>query len=213
MVFDENQINNLLSGLFGAIIAVFLTSLLERFKKAKQLNRIRITILDYIKNIGLDKSRQYEKDMSLIKKLITNEEKEKVQNTRNLDAMPMFTSDIFKGFSFDDLRKSCFSSINYIKILEISYGIDFLKSNMPLDIYNRYQRKIFEHYEEKGLKTSREQLLHLKECEMVKQLTLSASNEAEAKLQTVKALNEHIIDFIKNMKGPSFCWINKYFWR
>lgn len=213
MHLDDNQINNLLSGLFGAIIAVFLTSLLERFRDARRLNRIRITLLDYLKFIGLDKSLQYAGDMDFIKKIILANDAEEIQNTRPVDAMPMFTSDIFKSFSPDELRRACFNSSNYIQALDIAYSTDFLKANMPLDIYNQYLKKVWEHYEEKKLDTHDEQIEHLKVCGVMKQFANSASGEAEAKFTRAKVTHQVIHSLVDNLKGWSLWWTIKYLYR
>ena len=210
---DTNQINNLLSGLFGAVIAVILTSALARLTNAAKLNRIRKTLLDYLKFIGLDKSYQYADDMLYINDMVLATDEEEIKNTRSVDAMPMFSSDIFKSFSPDELRQACFNSKNYIIAIDISYSTDFLKANMPLDIYNSYLSKVWTHYEEKGLNTHDEQVKHLKECGVLKNFARQASGGATAKLERAKATHQQIHRLIDNLNGWSFWWTIKYLWR
>jgi hypothetical protein len=210
---DTTQINNLLSGLFGAIIAVILTSWLARLTKAIRLNHIRNTLLDYLKFIGLDKSYQYADDMTFINDMVLTDDEEDIKNTRSVDAMPMFSSDIFKSFSPDELRQVCYNSRNFIIITDISYSTDFLKANMPLDIYNSYLTKVWKHYEEKGLNTHDEQIAHLNECGVMKNFARQASSEATAKLERANGTHQQIHRLIENLKGWSFWWTIKYLWR
>ena len=115
--------------------------------------------------------------------------------------MSMFSSDIFKSFIPSQLRQAVFNSANYIIAIDISYSTDFLKANMPLDIYNNYLSKVWTHYEEKGLNTHDEQVKHLKECGVLKNFARQTSSEATAKLERAKVTHQQIYRLIDNLKG------------
>ena len=212
MTIDQTQINNLLSGLVGGLIAVIFTSFLDRISNAIRLNRIRLTILDYLKHIGLDKTLQYAEDMEYVKQsILTTDEKEiHKKDKRSVDAMPMLTSELFKNFQPDELRQVCYNGKNYIMMLDIYYSIDFLKSYMPLDIYQKYLEKVNAHYEEKGLETGKEQLEHLKTCGVMKQFANEAANEASVKYQRATVTHQVIHDVIDKLNGWGIWWTIKY---
>lgn len=203
----EQEINNLLSGLFGAIIAVLMTPVINRITAAIRLNNIRKTLLNYLKYIALGKIDKYAEDMLLIKSKIL-EPNEKMGET--VDAMPMLTSEIFKSYTPDELNRVCYSSKNYIELLDIYYSIDFLKSNMPIDIYSKYVEKIENHFEEKNIEGIDAKLNHCKTCDVLKSYITFSSNNAEQKIKRAVAASKQIKTLLKSIKGNSIVWIVKY---
>lgn len=170
--------------LIGSLIGLFLKTWFDRFATATKLNRQRKVILDYSKYIGLDKSYKFIEDLDYIKKSIVAETEEEIKETQEnnyaVDAMPMFTSAIFKSFSQDELRRTSFSTTNYITILDISYSIDFLRDYMPLQLWEKYHTKVRQHMEDDKIKIE-DEVKHFQECGYLKSLASQAVNELEMK--------------------------------
>ena len=152
---------NIESVAIGSLIGLFLKTSFDRVTTACKLNRQRKVILDYSKFIGLDKSLTYINDLDYIKKYViaeTEEEINEIQNSKySVDAMPMFTSAIFKSFTQDELRRTTFNTQDYIAILDISYSIDFLRDYMPLQLWEKYQIKVRKHMEDDKIKVEDEE--------------------------------------------------------
>ncbi len=144
--------------LAGVLLGLMIKSLYDRLLIARKLNRLRKIILIYSTSIGLDKSYTYMKDMDYIKRYMAAEKEDEINEivalNYSVDAMPMFTSDIFKSFSQDELRRIAFNGVNYITFLDIYYSIDFLKEYMPLELWEKYQKEVRLHMEEKNVKDS-----------------------------------------------------------
>jgi|TARA_R100000501_G_C2622678_1_gene115868 hypothetical protein len=202
-----------ISAFIGAIIGVSISGIYSRISTAIGLNRIRNVILDYCKYIGLDKSSTLVEDYHFIKGYIlanTEEEILKYQNANHaVDAMPMFSSEIFKSFSQENLRRVSYSSDDYIRIIDISYSIDFLRDYLPLNLYENYHQKVVQHMEEKKI-PAEEELKHFAECGYLKSLASKAANEIDMKNSRGKQNYVQFQLLVDNLKGNNFKWILKY---
>ncbi len=197
--------------LTGALLGLIMKSLYDRLLTALRLNRLRRVILDYSVFIGLDKSSQYIKDMKHIKRYMEAEDEDEISGIQSanygVDEMPMFTSDIFKSFSQDELRRVAFNTKNYISLLDIYYSIDFLRKYMPFQLWEKYHRKLRIHIEEKQIEG---EIKHLKECGYLKSLAREAINEVEAKMVRAEATLKQFCNLINNLRGLNLFWIIKY---
>ena len=204
---------NLISGLIGALIGVSISGIYSRITTAIKLNRIRKVILDYSKFIGLDKSATYLRDMEYIKGYIKAETEEEILKHQNanyaVDAMPMFSSDIFNSFAQDELRRVAYKTKDYIRLIDISYSTDFLKEYLPLELYEKYNQKVREHMEEKEIKPE-DEIKHFEECGYLKSLADSAVNEIEMKSARAKQTHKQFHELIENLNGWSLWWTIKY---
>jgi hypothetical protein len=199
--------------LIGSLIGLFLKTWFDRFATASKLNRQRKVIVDYSKYIGLDKSYKFIEDLDFIKKSIVAETEEEIKETQKnnyaVDAMPMFTSAIFKSFSQDELRRTAFSTTNYITILDISYSIDFLRDYMPLQLWENYHTKVRQHMEDDKIKIE-DELKHFQECGYLKSLASQAVNELEMKRARAVETHKQFHKLIDKLKGWNIIWIIKY---
>jgi hypothetical protein len=200
--------------LVGALSGLLLKTLLDRILIAQKLNRQRKVILDYSKYIGLDKSSKYLQDLDFVKKYVLAEEENEIQEIQesnySIDAMPSFTSSIFKSFSQDELRRVSFTSSNYIRILDISYSIDFLREYMPLELWDKYQIKVRKHFEDEKIE---DEIKHFKECGYLKKLAGQAVNEIEMKRERAVMTHAQFHILIEELNGWSIFWLLGYFIR
>lgn len=205
----ENE--NLISGLIGALIGVSISGIYTRITTALKLNRIRNVILDYSKFIGLNKSATYLKDMEFIKGYIkanTEEEILKHQSANyGLDAMPMFSSEIFNSFAQDELRRVAYKTNDYIRLIDISYSTDFLKEYLRLELYEKYNLKVRNHMEEKQVE---DEFKHFAECGYLKSIAERATNEIEMKSNRAVQTHSQFHTLIKNLSGRNWWWTLKY---
>jgi hypothetical protein len=166
----------------GSLIGLFLKTVFDRFSTALRLNRQRKVIIDYSVHIGLDKSNKYIEDLDFIKKyMLADTEKEitEIENSNYaVDAMPIFTSSVFKSFTQDELRRTTFNTDNYITIIDISYSIDFLRDYMPLQLWEKYQTKVRKHLDDDKIKI-KDEIKHFQECGYLKHLAKKAIVEIE----------------------------------
>ncbi len=211
MSIDISKIN--FEGILaGVLLGLMIKSLYDRLLIARKLNRLRKIILIYSTSIGLDKSYTYMKDMDYIKRYMAAEKEDEINEivalNYSVDAMPMFTSDIFKSFSQDELRRIAFNGVNYITFLDIYYSIDFLKEYMPLELWEKYQKEVRLHMEEKNVD---DEIKHLKECGYLQSLSASAINEVEMKRSRAETTHQQFHNLINKLGGFSFVWICKYF--
>jgi hypothetical protein len=199
--------------LIGSIIGLFLKTVFSRISTALKLNRQRKILLDYSKHIGLDKSLKYIEDIDYIKKYIlaeTEDEINKIQNSNYaVDAMPMFTSEIFKSFSQDELRRTSFSTNNYITLIDISYSIDFLKDYMPLELWEKYQIKVRQHMEDDNIKIE-DEIAHFQECGYLKSLARAGVVEIDMKRERALQTHKQFHNLINKLKGWNLIWLVKY---
>ena len=147
---------NIESVIIGSLIGLFFKTIFDRISTAQKLNRQRKVLLEYSKYIGLNKTLTYIKDLDFTKKSIIAETEEELAEIRNsnygVDAMPMFTSSIFKSFTQEELRRISFNSRNYITILDIYFSIDFFRDYMPLQLWEKYHSKVRKHMEDDKIK-------------------------------------------------------------
>jgi hypothetical protein len=199
--------------LIGSLIGLFLKAWFDRFSTATKLNRQRKVMLDYSSRIGLDKSLRFVEDFDYIKKSILAETEEEIKETQEnnyaVDAMPMFTSGIFKSFTQDELRRTAYSTTNYITILDITYSIDFLRDYMPLQLWEKYHAKVRQHMEEKKIKIE-DEIKHFQECGYLKSLASEAVNEIEMKRARAVETHRQFHKLIDELKGWNVTWIIKY---
>jgi len=211
MNIDFSKVN-FESILIGAFAGLLLKSILDRILIALKLNRQRKVIFEYSNLIGLDKSAQYIHDLEYIKKYILAEEEDEINDFQNsnyaVDAMPTFTSAIFKSFTQDDLRRIAFTTNNYIIILDILYSIDFLKDYMPLQLWEKYHIKVRDHFESKEIENEVE---HFKECGYLKRIAKEAVIEIDLKRDRAMATHKQFHHLVIQFKGWDLFWIIKYF--
>jgi hypothetical protein len=204
---------NLEGVLVGSLIGLFLKTSFDRVSTAIKLNRQRKVIIDYSKHIGLQKSFKYIEDLDFIKTFVLAETEEDIKEIQNrnyaVDAMPMFTSAIFKSFSQDELRRTTFSTSNYITILDISYSIDFLREYMPLQLWEKYNGKVRKHMEDDKIKIE-DEMKHFQECDYLKSLAKDAVVEINMKRDRAVSTHNQFHKIIDRLKGWSLIWIIKY---
>ena len=212
MTLDFSKIN-IESVAIGSLIGLFLKTTFDRVTTALKLNRQREVILDYSKYIGLDKSLKFVEDLDYIKKSILAETKEEILETQQtnyaVDAMPMFTSAIFKSFSQDELRRTTFNTKNYIKIIDITYSIDFLKDYMPLQLWDKYHLKVRQHMKDDKIKIE-DEIKHFQECDYLKTLAKQAVIEIEMKRERAVQTHKQFHSLIDRLSGWNLIWIIKY---
>lgn len=204
---------NIESVAIGSLIGLFLKTLFDRVSTASKLNRQRKVIIDYSKFIGLDKSFKYVEDIDFIKKSTIAETEEEIMEIRKsnyaVDAMPMFTSAIFKSFTQDELRRTTFNTKNYIRILDISYSIDFLRDYMPLQLWEKYHLKVRQHMEDSKIKIE-DEIKHFQECGYLKALSREALVEMDMKRLRALETHKQFHDLISRLSGWDLIWIIKY---
>ncbi|ERM80290.1 hypothetical protein P872_13510 [Rhodonellum psychrophilum GCM71 = DSM 17998] len=202
--------------LIGSLIGLFLKTFFDRFATASKLNRQRKVILDYSKYIGLDKSLKFVEDLDFIKKSIVAVTEEEIKETQEsnyaVDAMPMFTSSIIKSFTQEELRRTTYSTINYITILDITYSIDFLRDYMPLQLWENYHTKVRQHMEDDKIKIE-DEIKHFQECGYLKSLASNAVNEIEMKRTRAIETHRQFHNLIDRLKGWNIIWTIKYLLR
>ena len=205
---------NIVSAFIGALVAILLKVLFDRISTSIKLNRLRKIVLEYSISIGLDKSSQYIKDMNHISGYIMaysdDEIKKYAEMNYGVDAMPMFTSDIFRSFSQDELRRISYNSLNYIILLDISYSIDFLKEYLALELYDKYYIKVRKHFEDDGISV-KDEAKHFEECGYLKSLAESAVNEIKMKIKRAEETHHQIHVIIGALSGYDLIWTLKYF--
>jgi hypothetical protein len=199
--------------LIGSLIGLFLKTIFDRISTALKLNRQRKVLLDYSRHIGLDKSLKYIEDLDFVKRYVAAETEEEITEIQNsnyaVDAMPMFTSAIFKSFSQDELRRTTFSTTNYITILDIAYSIDFLKDYMPLELCEKYQIKVRQHMEDDKIKIE-DEIKHFQECGYLKSIARQAVVEIEMKRERALQTHRQFHKLVDKLKGWSLIWTIKY---
>jgi hypothetical protein len=204
---------NIESVLIGSLIGLFFKSIFDRISTAQKLNRQRKIILDYSKYIGLDKTLQYIENLDYAKKYIlanTKVEIDEIQSENyGFDAMPMLTSAIFKSFSQDEIRRTCFNTKNYITTIDISYSIDFLRDYMPLQLWENYCSKVRQHMDDDEIKIE-DEIKHFQECGYLKLLAKTAIIEIEMKRKRALETHNQFHKIISNMNGWSLIWMVKY---
>ncbi|WP_339877445.1 hypothetical protein [uncultured Algoriphagus sp.] len=202
--------------LIGSLIGLSLKTLLDRVSTALKLNRQRKVLLDYSTHIGLDKSHIYIQDLEFIKKYINAIKQEEINEIQNsnyaVDAMPTFTSAIFKSFSQDELRRTTFSTNNYITILDITFSIDFLRDYMPLELWEKYHIKVRQHIEDEKIKPE-DEIKHFQECGLLKSLATEAIIEVEMKRARAVQTHRQFHTLIEKLSGGNFIWTIKYLFR
>ena len=207
---------NIESVVIGSLIGLFLKTVFDRITTALKLNKQRKVILDYSKFIGLDKSLKFVEDLDFIKKSVAAETEEEILETQksnySVDAMPMYTSAIFKSFTQDELRRTTFNTRNYIRILDISYSIDFLRDYMPLQLWENYHLKVRQHMEDDKIKIE-DEIKHFQECGYLKTLAKQAVDEIEMKRERAVQTHKQFHTLIDSLSGWNLIWIVKYILR
>lgn len=207
---------NVESVAIGSFIGLFIKTSLDRITTAVKLNRQRKVLIDYSKFIGLEKSLKFIEDLDFVKQYILADTEEEITKARNrnyaIDAMPMFTSAIFKSFSQDEQRRTTFSTRSYITLLDITYSIDFLKEYMPLDLWGKYQAKVREHMKEEKIKPE-EEIKHFQDCGFLKYLAETSVNELEMKRERSLHIHEQFHEIVLKLDGWGWIWIFKYIFR
>lgn len=199
--------------LIGSLIGLFIKTVFDRVSTALKLNRQRKVIIDYSSHIGASKTLKYINDLDFAKNYILADTTEKIMKIKSsnpsVDAMPMFTSSVFKSFSQDELRRTTYSTKNYIAILDITYSIDFFREYMPLQLLDKYHHKVRKHMEDENVKPE-DEIKHFQECGVLKALAKNAVEEIEMKKDRAVLTHQHFHDLIENLKGWWPIWILKY---
>ena len=200
--------------LIGALAGLMLKAFFDRIVIALKLNRQRKVILDYSKYIGLDKSSKYIQDLDFIEKYVLAEDEDEINQIQKsnyaVDAMPTFTSAIFKSFSQDELRRISFTTNDYIRVLDITFSIDFLRDYMPLELWEKYHAKVQKHFEDDNVENEAQ---HFKECGYLKGLARQAVNEIEMKRKRAIATHQQFHILIDNLGGWSLLRIIGYIFK
>ncbi|WP_405199133.1 hypothetical protein [Christiangramia sp. LLG6405-1] len=132
------DINTLFIGFLGSIIGIFLTGTYGRITTAFKLNRTRKILLNYFESIAIPKCGKYLEDIKIGIDLVENFSKyapnrNRENDRRKLDYMPMFNSDILKSLNPETLLQASYKTKTHSLLIEITYTIEFLKSQMTSD--------------------------------------------------------------------------------
>jgi hypothetical protein len=204
--------DKILFGFIGALLALFLSALFSRFTNALKLNRIRIAIIHYLENIGCPKFERYIKDClqaighSQLVHLTIEDRRE------GYDDMPMLTSDIFKSFSQTDLLIVMSKPSLYAELLNLIYGIEYVKKNMPVSLYNNFADRTNKHLEEKGLQAGDEQFNHIKTCGAIAEYRSETIHDLNLKIEAANNAIETLKLIVIGLQGKKQIWIWEYFW-
>ncbi|MBE7653996.1 hypothetical protein [Tenacibaculum finnmarkense] len=126
--------------------------------------------------------------------------------------MPMFNSDILKSINPELLLQTSFKAKTHSDLIEITYTIDYLKKNMPIDKMSLFKEKVIAHLKEKEIEND-ELYNHLLSCSFYEKLSKEVLSDLNLKIETAEELNKDQKKIIEDLKGNSFIWILKYLWR
>lgn len=200
----------LLSGLIGAVIAVFVAFLIKRITEARNQNKIKKSIIAYLEIIAIDKLNRYISDSQHTKKRLLSVEFNESEPEYCYDYMPMLTSDYFKSIGnkvlFDVIKKQD----DFILMLDLYYTIDFLKENMPIEYHKKFILKIENHFEIKGIVDYKSKIEHLNKCSYIGQLRYYLISDIDLKIQTANAALENISKLLEVLKRPKCLWFLKF---
>ncbi|MEI6866088.1 hypothetical protein [Flavicella sp.] len=207
--------NALIAGFIGSLIGVFLSGTYGRITTAFKLNRIRKIIINCFQAISIPKCEKYIKDINQGIEFVGNfstKKTEKEKDNKTLDYMPMFNSDILKSINPELLLQTSFKAKTHSDLIEITYTIDFLKTNMPIDKMASFKEKVIAHLKEKKIEND-ELYNHLLTCPFYKKMSEEVLSDLNLKIETAEELNKDQKKIVKDLKGNSFIWILKYLWR
>ena len=206
------EVNNLISGIIGAVFALVLSSIYTRITNSSKLNKKRRTIVVYLELIAIPKCIKYIEDIKESLNFLDNLENkndEIINYSIHLDYMPMFNSDLLKSFNLDVLLQISYNKKTHYKLLEIPYTIDFLRNNMPHDIINDFKIIINEHLKSKNVKSS-EIYSHLDNCSFYKKNKSRVIDVLKLRLDTASGLLDNLNNTYFELEGKSLKWFLKY---
>lgn len=211
------DINTLLIGFLGSLIGVFLTGTYGRITTAFKLNRTRKILLNYFESIAIPKCEKYIEDIKIGIDLVENFSKfaptgNKENDRRKLDYMPMFNSDILKSLNPEILLQTSYKTKTHSLLIEITYTIEFLKSQMTSDKIANFINQTKSHLNKKSI-PSNEIKEHLMTCAYYEQLKERTLYSFDLKTECAKELNEELRNIVEELKGNSTFWIIKYSFR
>jgi hypothetical protein len=203
---------SILLGFIGALIAIILSSIYNRLNVAIKVNRVRMAIINYLELLAKPKLDRFIDDCNHTIKYLTDMDFANPEKKQPYDEMPMLTSEVIKSFEQHDLLLACYNSLNYTDLLAWYYSIEFLKKNMPRDIYNGFSQWTNKHLENEKIPPGEKQFEHIKNCRSIAREKKDSITNIEMKISTAKQSTETLTRIVKNLKGQHTYWIWKYFW-
>ncbi|MEO7043867.1 MAG: hypothetical protein ABI091_01080 [Ferruginibacter sp.] len=194
----------------GALIALMLSTFFSRVNNAIRLNRIRRSIILYLQLIGRNKLERYIQDAHKAIIFLKNVELANQDKSDGFDEMPILTSELLKSYSQTDLLIVCYSTRTYSALLDFSYCVDYLKKNMPRDVYDKFSEWTNKHLETKNIPVGNEQFKHIKTCQSIDRERKTSIRNIEMTISTAKGVKENINSMLKKLKGHNIHWIWKY---
>ena len=203
---------SILPGLIGALIAIIITSISNRLNASIKINRVRKTVITYLELLARPKLERYIEDCNQAIKYLVEMNFSEAGNKQPYDEMPMLTSEVIKSINQNDLLLACSNSINYTDLLDWYYSIEFIKSNMPRDVYNDFSQWTNKHLEDKKIPPGELQFEHIRSCQSINREKRDSIENLKMKISTANHSRTTLTRIVKNLSGKSICWIWKYFW-
>lgn len=176
--------DNLLSGLLGAIIAVVLTEAFKLYFEIRKKRTQKKVLLKYLKDVLAPSLK-----IHLDNLVIAHDEIEAYPplSINNYNANPILNSDIVKNIGFNDLYEITKDHVIHLSIIDLYHCIDFLKTRNGIFMSKNFLAECKEHYDLKNLVDLESRELHAKECLTIKDLKKKYMDEIDLKLGTTKA--------------------------
>ena len=135
---------------FGAIVTLLVTNFSKWIEKQNHLKKQTEIFLEFVDNIILKYLNIY---IAQYDKLLEDIDKDEFFDSRLMTTSPMLNKGIFDFFEKSDLTK-IFDHCKQNSLVDVYhnfYEIDFMQSNSPLLLLDKYRKTILDHFEEDKL--------------------------------------------------------------
>ena len=200
------ELSNLLSGGVGALIILLIQFVHKSIYEQRRLKVERDMLVSYINSIGRPCIERFKSDCeNAIKAIEPQNWNVKPEDQHSFSSMPALSTAFIDSFSNPRLMElSCESNL-FLKIINLNGNIKYLKSKMPLDMIEDYNRRVKNHFFENKITDPTIRFKEIENGETINYFRSHSMKMIQIRIRNCEQcllLSEEIISEFRKIKGP-----------
>lgn len=200
------ELSNLLSGGVGALIILLIQFVHKSIYEQRRLKVERDMLVSYINSIVRPCIERFKSDCeNAIKAIEPQYRNVKPEDQYSFSSMPTLSTAFIDSFSNPRLMElSCESNL-FLKIINLNGNIKYLKSKMPLDMIEDYNRRVKNHFFENKITDPTIRFKEIENGETINYFRSHSMKMIQIRIRNCEQcllLSEEIISEFRKIKGP-----------
>lgn len=200
------ELSNLLSGGVGALIILFIQFVHKSINEQRRLKVERDMLVSYINSIVRPCIERFKSDCANAIIAIEPQYRNiKPEDQYSFSSMPTLSTAFIDSFSNPRLMElSCESNL-FLKIINLNGNIKYLKSKMPLDMIEDYNRRVKNHFFENKITDPTIRFKEIESGETINYFRSHSMKMIQIRIRNCEQcllLSEEIISEFRKIKGP-----------